>query len=115
MIEWVAEEAFRTKEVMDNAPEGGGRSEPWYQTIMGGKTTLVSYPQTNRQVEVMNQIIFKGVKMRLQEERGSWDEELPMVLWSFRTTANPNTGETPYSLVYGSVSLLPVEIHLDTA
>ncbi|GAA0184922.1 hypothetical protein LIER_32210 [Lithospermum erythrorhizon] len=34
-VEWVAEEAFRTKEVMDNAPEGeGGPPKPWYQTIM---------------------------------------------------------------------------------
>ncbi|GAA0143687.1 hypothetical protein LIER_35791 [Lithospermum erythrorhizon] len=34
-IEWVAKEAFRTKKVMDNAPEGEGRVPgPWYQDIM---------------------------------------------------------------------------------
>ncbi|GAA0184183.1 hypothetical protein LIER_31471 [Lithospermum erythrorhizon] len=35
LIEWVAEEAFRMKEVMDNVPDGGGGlSEPWYKAIV---------------------------------------------------------------------------------
>ncbi|GAA0147071.1 hypothetical protein LIER_06862 [Lithospermum erythrorhizon] len=63
----------------------------------------------------MNRLIFKGVKKRLQEEGGSWDKKLPTVLWSFRTTPNPITSETPFNLVYGSDALLPVEIHLETA
>ncbi|GAA0167864.1 hypothetical protein LIER_22707 [Lithospermum erythrorhizon] len=34
-LEWAAEEAFRTKEVIDNAPEGGGStSGPWCQDIL---------------------------------------------------------------------------------
>ncbi|GAA0150946.1 hypothetical protein LIER_09772 [Lithospermum erythrorhizon] len=33
-VEWVAEEAFRAKEVMYNASEGEGRAPgPWYQAI----------------------------------------------------------------------------------
>ncbi|GAA0168516.1 hypothetical protein LIER_23219 [Lithospermum erythrorhizon] len=35
-------------------------------------TTLVSYPYVNGQVEITNQVIFKGVKKRLQQEVGSW-------------------------------------------
>ncbi|GAA0164626.1 hypothetical protein LIER_20218 [Lithospermum erythrorhizon] len=33
----------------------------------------VSYPQANGHVEVMNRVIFKGVKKRLQEEGGYWE------------------------------------------
>ncbi|GAA0152585.1 hypothetical protein LIER_11027 [Lithospermum erythrorhizon] len=35
MVEWVANESFRMKKVMDSAPEGeGGPPGPWYQAIM---------------------------------------------------------------------------------
>ncbi|GAA0157811.1 hypothetical protein LIER_14996 [Lithospermum erythrorhizon] len=51
----------------------------------------------------------------LQQKGGTWAQELPTVLWSFRTIPNPITGETPFSLVYGSNALLLVEIHADTA
>ncbi|GAA0148208.1 hypothetical protein LIER_36672 [Lithospermum erythrorhizon] len=70
---------------------------------------------TNDQVEVMNRVIIKGVKKRLQQDRGDWDQELPTVLWSFRKTRNMITGETPFILVYRSDALLPVEIHVNTA
>ncbi|GAA0158633.1 hypothetical protein LIER_15602 [Lithospermum erythrorhizon] len=79
------------------------------------QTASVSYPQTNGQVEVRNRVIFKGVKKGLQEERDRLEQELRTVLWLFRTTLNPITGETPFSLVYGSDALLPVEIYLETA
>ncbi|GAA0174509.1 hypothetical protein LIER_27888 [Lithospermum erythrorhizon] len=75
----------------------------------------VSYPHANGQVDVMNSVIFKGIKKRVHEKGSSWDRELPMVLWSFRRTPSPIRGETPFSLVYGSEVLLPVEIHLETA
>ncbi|GAA0184496.1 hypothetical protein LIER_31784 [Lithospermum erythrorhizon] len=77
------------------------------------RTASVSYPRANGQVEVMNQVIFKGVKKRLQEEGGNWDKELPTVLWSFRAMPNPITSKTTFSLVYGSDALLPVEILLE--
>ncbi|GAA0144498.1 hypothetical protein LIER_04929 [Lithospermum erythrorhizon] len=63
----------------------------------------------------MNPVIFKGVKNRLHEEGGTWDKELNMVLWFFRITPNPITGETPFSLVYGSEALLPMEVGSETA
>ncbi|GAA0161172.1 hypothetical protein LIER_17548 [Lithospermum erythrorhizon] len=74
-----------------------------------------SYPQANGQVEVMNRVIFTSLMKRLQQEGGSWDQELPTVVWSFRTSPNPIIGETPFSLVYGSDALLPVEIYADMA
>ncbi|GAA0144499.1 hypothetical protein LIER_04930 [Lithospermum erythrorhizon] len=36
-----------------------------------------------------------------------------MVLWSFLTTPNAITGETPFSLVYGLKALLPTEVRLE--
>lgn len=46
---------------------------------------------------------------RLNEARGQRVDELKSVLWAYRTTRT-TTKETPYSLVYGSEELLPLEL-----
>ena len=42
--------------------------------------------------------------------RKELDEELPVVLWSVRTTPNRATGQTPFALVYGAEAVLPTEL-----
>ncbi|XP_023875869.2 uncharacterized protein LOC111988312 [Quercus suber] len=44
----------------------------------------------------------------------SMPEELPGVLWSYRTTARTPTGETPFSLTYGTEAVIPVKVGLTT-
>jgi hypothetical protein len=39
-------------------------------------------------------------------------EELPNILWAYRTTARTPTGETPFRLTYGTEAVIPVEIRL---
>ena len=46
--------------------------------------------------------------------KGAWVEELPLVLWAYRTTARTSTGETPFSLTYGVEAVVPVEISLSS-
>ena len=41
-----------------------------------------------------------------------WPEELPSVLWAYRTTARTPTGETPFNLTYGTEAVIPVEVGL---
>ncbi|XP_057545947.1 uncharacterized protein LOC130824940 [Amaranthus tricolor] len=70
----------------------------------------VSRPQTNGQVESANKEILNGIKKKIEGVKGNWDEELPGILWASRTTVKEVTGHTPFSLVYGSEAVLPVEI-----
>ncbi|KAL2226659.1 UNVERIFIED_CONTAM: Retrovirus-related Pol polyprotein from transposon gypsy [Sesamum indicum] len=49
------------------------------------------------------------LKTRL-ENKGSWVDELPGVLWAYRTTPRFATGETPFCLVYGTEAIIPAEI-----
>ncbi|XP_075499285.1 uncharacterized protein LOC142537674 [Primulina tabacum] len=72
--------------------------------------TSVAYPQANGQTEVTNRILVKALKTRLHGKGKDWVEVLPSVLWAYRTTPRSSTLETPYSLVYGSEAVLPVEI-----
>ncbi|XP_071708082.1 uncharacterized protein [Rutidosis leptorrhynchoides] len=43
-----------------------------------------------------------------------WVDELPKVLWAHRTMHKNSTGETPFSLVYGSEAVIPAEITVPT-
>ena len=36
-------------------------------------------------------------------------EELPHVLWTYRTTPRWSTGETPFSMTYGVEAVIPLE------
>ncbi|XP_073273264.1 uncharacterized protein [Primulina huaijiensis] len=64
----------------------------------------------NGQTEVTNRIIVQALKARLHGKGKDWVEELQSILWAYRTTPRSSTQETPYSLVYGSEAVLPVEI-----
>lgn len=54
--------------------------------------------------------LVNGLKKRLMKTKGAWTEELPTILWSYRTTARSGTGETPFSLTYGTEVVLLLEI-----
>ena len=54
----------------------------------------------------------KIIKTRLKEAEGVWPDELPGVLWAYRTTVRTPTGETPFKLAYGSEAVIPAEVHM---
>ena len=60
--------------------------------------------------EVMNRTLLKIIKTKLDDAKGAWHEELPNVLWAYRTTARTLTGETPFRLTYGTEAVILVEI-----
>ena len=54
----------------------------------------------------------KIIKIRLERANGVWPDELPGVLWAYRTTVRTLTGETPFKLAYGSEAVIPAEVHM---
>ncbi|CAN1337766.1 Transposon Tf2-6 polyprotein [Linum perenne] len=72
----------------------------------------VAYPQANGQAEAINKLILQGLKKRVDEAKGKWVDELPNILWAHRTSYKTATDETPYTLVYGTEAVLPVEVNL---
>ena len=71
-----------------------------------------AHPQVNGQVEVTNRTLLKIIKTRLEGAKGIWPNELPSVLWAYRTTARTPTGETPFQLTYEADAVILVEIGL---
>ena len=49
---------------------------------------------------------------RLKGTKGVWPDELPGVLWAYRTTVRTSTGETSFKLAYGSKAVILAEIHM---
>ena len=56
--------------------------------------------------------MLKIIKTRLKGAKGIWPDELPSVLWAYRTTTRTPTGETPLQLVYGSDAIIPTKVGL---
>ena len=59
----------------------------------------VSYSQSNGQAEAINKAILNIIKKSLEQSKGKWAEELPKVLWAYRTTKRSTIGEN--SVCYG--------------
>ena len=43
-----------------------------------------------------------------------WAEKLSFGLWGYRTSIRASTKATPYSLVYGSEAMLPIEVEIQS-
>ena len=74
-----------------------------------------AYPQGNGQTEAVNKVIVNGLKKRLDDTKDKWVDELPHVLWMYRTTSRRSTGETPFSMTYGVEAVIPLETDFPTS
>ena len=100
--------------VIDNGKQFGNNTFRDFCLQLGIKNHYLSptHPQANGQVEVMNQSLLKIIKTQLEGVKGVWLEELPSVLWAYRTMARTPTGETPFRLACGSKAVIPIEVRL---
>jgi transposase InsO family protein len=87
-----------------------------YVHALGSKISFasVAHPRSNGQAERANTEVRRGLKTRTFDKLlkcgRQWIDELPVVLWSLRTTPNRATGQTPFSLVYGAEAVIPTEL-----
>ena len=72
----------------------------------------LAHPQANEQVEVTNRSLLKIIKTRLEGAKGIWPEELPSILWAYKTTTRTPTGETPFRLTYRNEAVIPAKVRL---
>nr|GEX96738.1 reverse transcriptase domain-containing protein [Tanacetum cinerariifolium] len=68
------------------------------------------HPQISGQVEVSNRGLKRILERTVGENRASWSEKLDDALWAFRTAYKTPIGCTPYKLVYGKSSHLPITL-----
>ncbi|XP_068309735.1 uncharacterized protein [Pyrus communis] len=68
------------------------------------------YLQGNGQAEASNKMILDCLKKSLTGKKGKWLDEFARCLWAYRTTKRRVTGETHFSLVFGSEAIIPPKI-----
>nr|GEW66187.1 reverse transcriptase domain-containing protein [Tanacetum cinerariifolium] len=74
----------------------------------------LKHSRSNRLVERANRSLGEGIKARLDEGNKNWIEELPHVLWAHRTMIKSSHDDTPFSLTYGTKSVILAEIRMPT-
>ena len=67
------------------------------------------YAQTNGQVERMNQMIIRMIGKLEEDKKACWSEHLPELLLAYNTTCSAVTGYSPYYLLFGRRSRIPVD------
>jgi hypothetical protein len=70
------------------------------------------YPQVNGLVEAFNKTLGKILKKTITKNQRDWHDCPFEALWAYHVTVNTPTQATPYSLVYGSEAVLPLEVQL---
>ena len=60
----------------------------------------------------MNKNLLKNIKTWFNGAKGALPEELPNVLWAYRTTTRIPTREMPFRLTFGTEAIILVEVGL---
>ncbi|XP_065627776.1 uncharacterized protein LOC136066811 [Quercus suber] len=102
--------------ISDNGLKFDSKAFRRYCSDLGIKNrySTPAYPQGNRLAEAVNKIIVGGLKKRLDDAKGRWVEELPHVLWAYKTMPRRSTGETPFSMTYGAEAVILIETNFPT-
>ncbi|GKC04525.1 reverse transcriptase domain-containing protein [Tanacetum coccineum] len=72
------------------------------------------HPQANGLVERAYRSLGEGIKTRLDKGSKDWVEEIPHVLWAYRTMIKSSNGDTSFSLTYEMKAVIPAEIGMPT-
>ena len=71
--------------------------------------TMAYHPQTDGLVERFNRTLTDMLAKTVEVGGADWDVRLPYVLFSYRSSLQESTQESPFYLLYGRDPQLPVE------
>ena len=69
--------------------------------------TTAYHPQGDSLVERFNRILMEMLSKTVEKSGKDWDEKIPYVLFTYQTSAQESTQESPFFLLYGRDPNLP--------
>jgi transposase InsO family protein len=111
VTQWVARHGSPLEIHTDQAAEYDSRLYKAIMRLLGIKKTRTSpyRPQSDGVVERLNRTLKGMLSAYVQHDYNSWDEYLPFVLMSYRSTVHESTGCTPNLLFFGRECNLPID------
>lgn len=82
------------------------------QLVLHHDSYTLYYPQVNGQVEVVNKILTNIIKWIVCMHKGNWHSMLFLTLWAYCTTIKISINFTPFQLIYGLETILPIECEI---
>lgn len=76
------------------------------------KVSPLEQPQLNPLHDSTAPLLKEAVVQMVAEKQADWDDFLDPVLFLFRTTVNPTTKFTPYSLMFNRKASLPNQVQV---
>ena len=80
----------------------------WYS--ISHTTSTPYYPKENGHAEASNKRFPKILGKMTKENGKGWKEELPTALWAHRIAKSRAIGDSPFSLVYDIVVVIPIDL-----
>ena len=80
----------------------------WY--FISHTASAPYYPKGNGQVQAFNKRQLKILRKMTKENGKGWKEELLIALWAHITAKSQATRAAPFSLVYGTKAIIPIDL-----
>lgn len=74
------------------------------------KRTTAYHPQTDGLCERFNGVLKSLLRMRVNNDKHDWDEQLPNALLAYRVSKQSSTGVTSFEMLYGRDARLPLGV-----
>ncbi|XP_072090460.1 uncharacterized protein [Arachis hypogaea] len=82
-----------------------------YEALIGGLALATEVGATRLEICSDSQVVTsQDLRSGWMIKKGAWADELASVFWSYHTTKQSSTKETPFRLTYGLNAVIPVEI-----
>ncbi len=77
------------------------------------RRTTAYHPQTDGLCERFNGVLKALLRMKVNNDKDDWDEQLPHALLAYRVSKQSSTGVTPFEMLYGRDVRLPIGAEQD--
>ena len=76
------------------------------------QTSTPYHPQTNGTIVAFNKVLDNALRKVCNVTHDNWDEHVPIVLWAYRTKMKILTKYTPFRVIYGKGTMMPMDFLL---